>query len=269
MLFDALVDDAAVFPPGKAAMPAAVRNHVRHAGMPYARVVGRFCCPGTRLPECAAELTGDARLGVSVIVDTHAADLAAMLEFAARSRRPVIQAVELRLPADDAKLGPAARRLVGTLPDVPAYVEVPRQAGWRNVLDVLASAGRYAKLRTGGPTPEAFPAAAGVAAFIRGCVERSLPFKCTAGLHRALRWQDPTLGWHHGFVNVIGAVHAAVQGGSTGDIVDRLEQTSADEAVTALPTDEAEVRAVRTAFHGFGSCSVVEPVEDLQRLALI
>lgn len=270
MLFDALIDDAAVFPPGNAAMPAAVRAHVRHAGTRYAAVVGRFLCPAARLPECAAQVTGpDARLGVGVIAGSEPADVEAALDFVARTPALVPQAVEVALPRDVDKPGRAARRLAAVLPELPSYVEVARQTGWRDALDALAENQRYAKLRTGGPTPKHIPPAAGVAAFIAGCVERSLPFKCTAGLHRAVRWQDPALGWHHGFVNILGAVAAALRGASSDELVDVLEQTSATRAVEALPISTGEIRAVREAFHGFGSCSIVEPVEDLERLGLL
>lgn len=270
MLFDGLIDDAAVFPPGNAAMPAAVRAHVRHAGTRYAAIVGRFLCPAARLPECAAQVTGpDARLGVGVIAGDDPADIDAALDFAARTPSLVPQAVEVALPSNVAKPGRAARRLTAALPELPAYVEIARQTGWRDALDALAENRRFAKLRTGGPAPRNIPPAAGVAAFIVGCVERSLPFKCTAGLHRAVRWQDPTLGWHHGFVNIIGAVGAALQGASSDELVDLLEQTSAVRATAALPQSADEVHAVREAFHGFGSCSIVEPVEDLERLGLL
>lgn len=250
-------------------MPSAVHGHLRYSGTRHARLVGRFVCPASRLPECAAELGHEARIGVSIVADTGVAGIDAALDFAARSHKLVPQAVEVPLPADYTKLAEATRSLVDTLPDLPTYVEVPRQDGWRNVLDVLASAGRYAKLRTGGTTPDAFPPAAGVAAFIRGCVERSLPFKCTAGLHHAIRWQDSALGWNHGFVNLLGAVHAALEGASSGDLVDLLEQTNADTAVAALPQTDDEKKAVRAMCHGFGSCSIREPAEDLERLGLL
>lgn len=270
MLFDGLIDDAAVFPPGNAAMPAAVRAHVRHAGTRYAAVVGRFLCPAVRLPECAAQVTGpDARLGVGVIAGGEPADVDAALDFAARTPALVPQAVEVALPRNVAKPGKAARRMAAALPELPSYVEVARQTGWRDALDALAESRRYAKLRTGGPTPQSIPPAAGVAAFVVGCVERSLPFKCTAGLHRAIRWQDSVLGWHHGFVNVFDAVHAALQGASSSDLVDLLEQTSYDTAVAALPQTDEEKKAVRAAFHGFGSCSIREPAEHLERLGLL
>lgn len=269
MLIDSLVDDAAVFPPGNATMPTAVHAHLRYSGMPAAAAVGRFVCPASRLPECAAELTGDTMLAVAVVADTGARGVEPALDFAARTHRVVAEAVEITLPADAKNLRTAARELVTALPAGDTYVEVPRQEGWRDALDVLTEAGTYAKLRTGGADASAVPPAAGVAAFVAACVERSLPFKCTAGLHHAVRWQDPTLGWHHGFVNLLAAVHAAVGGGSSSDVVDALEQTRTSELLAALPQTDDERKAVRAIFHGFGSCSVNDPVTDLQRLGLL
>jgi len=40
--YAALVDDAAIFPPGNAPLDAAVRDYLAHAGTPYAALVGPF-----------------------------------------------------------------------------------------------------------------------------------------------------------------------------------------------------------------------------------
>ncbi|WP_199752224.1 hypothetical protein [Actinoplanes sp. ATCC 53533] len=64
-LFAGLFDDAALFPPGNAAMRAAVPAHVAHRAAWYAEVVGPFICPDTRLAELAR---CDGRVPVSIIV---------------------------------------------------------------------------------------------------------------------------------------------------------------------------------------------------------
>ncbi|MQA06125.1 MAG: hypothetical protein GEV07_26540 [Streptosporangiales bacterium] len=268
MLLDSLVDDAAVFPPGNATMPSAVDGYLRYSGTSAVAVLGRFLCPASRLPECAADLADDIRLAVGVVADTGARGIGPALDFAARTHRLVVQAVEVALPADAKDIRTASSELVALLPVVDTYVEVPRKEGWREALDVLAEHGRYAKLRTGGAAGTV-PPAAGVAAFITACIERSLPFKCTAGLHHAVRWQDPTLGWHHGFVNLLAAVHAALSDGSSGAVVDALELTRTDALLAALPQTDDERKAVRAVFHGFGSCNINDPITDLQRLGLL
>src|SRR5580765_5189246 len=64
-------------------------------------------------------------------------------------------------------------------------------------LDEVAARGVRAKIRCGG---ERVPPVEEVAAFVRGCRERGLVFKATAGLHHAIR------GDHgHGFLNLLAA----------------------------------------------------------------
>ena len=46
-----LFDDAALFPPGNAAMPDAVAGHAGYRQAWYAGLVGRFVCPAGRLAE--------------------------------------------------------------------------------------------------------------------------------------------------------------------------------------------------------------------------
>ena len=50
-LFAGLFDDAALFPPGNAAMPDAVSGHAGYRQDWYADLVARFVCPAGRLSE--------------------------------------------------------------------------------------------------------------------------------------------------------------------------------------------------------------------------
>ena len=65
----------------------------------------------------------------------------------------------------------------------------PTPAGWRRSTSVAARSCRL-KFRTGGVTADAFPTEAEVAAWIAAALDRELPFKCTAGLHNAVRHRD-------------------------------------------------------------------------------
>lgn len=265
-LLEGLVHDAAGS--GNAAMSSAVAGYRRHRATRHADIIGWFCCPASRLPECAAQLDGDLRLGVAVVVDNGPGAAAAALDFCARNHRLVPRAIAVDLPAE--RPAQAARQALTDLPDaVPGYVQVPRTRGWEKALDVIVRSGRCATLRTGGLAPEALPSAAGVAAFIRGCVTRSIPFTFTGGLAHVLRHEDPALGWQHGFLNVLAATHAALAGGRSGELVDVLEQTSAQTVRAALPQSDGDVARTREAFHGFDSSSLERPVEDLQRLGLL
>src|ERR1035441_3077289 len=64
---------------------------------------------------------------------------------------------------------------------LPTYCEAP--------LDRVT--GAFAKVRTGGLTPDAVPAPAAIANFLRCAAHRRLPFKATAGLHHPLRSLRP------------------------------------------------------------------------------
>ena len=124
-----------------------------------------------------------------------------------------------------------------------------------------------AKFRTGGLAAELFPTPIELAAVICACRDRELPFKLTAGLHHAIRHTDPETGFiHHGFLNVLVATAQAVQAAEVADVGATLAITD------PVPLIEATRRVLnddRPLWIGFGSCSVLEPVEDLARLGLL
>jgi hypothetical protein len=159
----------------------------------------------------------------------------------------------------------------------PTYCEVDLRD-----LDAVQQAGCYAKIRTGGVTPEAIPPVDKVAAFIEACAQRRLPFKATAGLHHPLRGlhsltyaPDAPRAVMHGFLNVFLAAAFAWHG-KRG-----IEPILAEMDPAALRFDEGahwrdwsldagQVREARTQFaHSFGSCSFEEPVRDLEALGLL
>ena len=50
-----------------------------------------------------------------------------------------------------------------------------------------------------------------------------MPFKCTAGLHHAVRHRAADTGFeHHGFLNVLLAVAAALTGEDAGEVAAEL-----------------------------------------------
>src|SRR5262249_6602363 len=140
--------------------------------------------------------------------------------------------------------------------------------GFRAVLDVLTGAGVAAKVRTGGASAAAYPTEAELAGVVAGCVERGLPFKCTAGLHHAVRHRDRATGFEqHGFVNLLVAVHAALTGGDVPAALSTRDGPALAARCRSLTCEEAA--RVRAAFVGFGSCSIAEPVADLTELGLL
>jgi hypothetical protein len=170
---------------------------------------------------------------------------------------PQVEMLETRL----------ARRL-----SLPTYCEAP--------LDQVTDA--FAKLRTGGLTPEAIPAPAAIADFLNRAAARRVPFKATAGLHHPVRAHRPLTyavdsprAVMHGFLNVFTAAAFAWHGFEREVLLAILEEEDprafefAHEGLRwrnhRLATRQIE--SARDEFaHSFGSCSFEEPVADLREL---
>ena len=269
-LFTALIDDAALFPPGNAPMLDAVREHARHRSAWYGSLVGPFLCPASRLEELAGLVATPS--DVRVVVDTGAGGVGPAVDAVASDGLLVLRGVEVALRAEP--LADAARRAVAALdaalggPDdeEPAYVEVPRAPGWREALEVVADSGYRAKLRTG----DTFPSEEEVATFVLACLDLGLPFKCTAGLHRAVRHTTPDGIEQHGFLNILVGVATALEGGDTAAVASALaERDLATVTGRVRGLDDGRARGVRRWFSSFGSCSVDEPLADLVALELV
>jgi len=262
-----LLDDAAVFPPGDATVPAAVAAHLDHRRAWYADLVGPLLVRASQVAELVAAAPPGADLRVGLVADT---GLAGLAEGGARlldqDDRAELAQVEIALPAGHDP-GAAAKVLVDQLAmSATAYVEVPR-SGYEGALDVLADDGaERAKYRTGGLVPEAFPGEDELAGFLLACLERALPFKLTAGLHHALRCTVGGLE-QHGFLNVLAAVEAGRRGATPDELARLLGRRDADPLVEVLAA--ADVAAVRSAFVSFGCCGVTDPVDDLVALGLL
>jgi hypothetical protein len=283
-----LIDDAAIFPPGNLPLERAVAEHRAHLTSEYAAMVGGFVVSDVKLPDLIAHLggtspdenTADAPAEGSLVINLVVTGGAGAIEPAVRwaTRSPLLRlgAVECAL-RDEEDLARNARRLCAAvdaleeeLADVTVFVEPLRVTGepthgWLEAVDELAMRELPLKFRTGGVTADAFPTSTELAASISASLDRELPFKCTAGLHHAVRQADEETGFHHhGFLNVLAATRACLDG---GDTVAVLDQTDAGEILDGLD-DEALARTRRW-FTSFGSCSVLEPHDDLVELGVI
>ncbi len=265
--FTGLFDDAALFPPGDAPMAAAVPAH-RELRARLGDLVGPFVVPAARLDELVDHLGDGEGFGVALIAAC--GDLPAAAARVAADPRLRLAAVEVPVVADAAGAAAAVRVLGDVLPPgVTAAVELPRSAARDEVLDALAGTPYRAKLRTGGMRADLFPSAAELAGTLAACVTRGVALKCTAGLHDAVAHTDPATGFaHHGFLNVLLAVDALVTQASTPTAW--LTETDPAALVTALRTWPADrATRARAVFTSFGTCSVLEPVDDLVRLSLL
>jgi hypothetical protein len=272
-LFDRLVDDDAVFPPGSATIRDAVAAHRRHRREWYAPLVGPLLLPASGLAEAAGLLGPAERIEIGIVADVPLDQLDRVV----RGTDPglIVRQVE----------APMARR--GEDPQVGLDVLLPASAGWASLdvfaeipltggllgaLDRIASeragGARLApKFRTGGLAAELFPTPMELAAIITACHERGLPFKLSAGLHRAVRHNDPETGFtHHGFLNVLAACLAATGG---AEVVTVAELLAATDPVPLIEATRPVRGAQRPLWTGFGSCSVGEPLDDLRGLGLL
>jgi hypothetical protein len=275
--YAALVDDAAIFPPGNAPLEVAVTGFRRHASAPHADLVGPFVVDDARLPELSEllEASGDGTpLPVTVVVSGGAGALEPAVRWA--GGRPLLEPRGFEIALRDLDdLAGAARRVVAAaeVTEVPVYVEPPvahgvGSYGWLAALDEVAAADLRLKFRTGGVSADAFPSSVDLAAAIDAALDRELPFKCTAGLHHAVRHRAEDTGFeHHGFLNVLLAVRAALDG---DDVAAVLEERDAGVLVGRLHAvgSESLVRARRW-FTSFGCCGVTDPYDDLIRLDLV
>jgi hypothetical protein len=250
-MFAGFLDDAAVFPPGNAPVRDAVPAYREHRGAWYQDLLGPFVFPVARLGELAHG--GHDLDGIELSVTTPAASL------------PEALTAPAPLAAVEVVPGPDIAALIGQLdallPDgVAGFIEVPRGEQSDHVLDAIAGTRYRAKFRTGGAVPQAHPGERELAASLRAAVLRDIPFKCTAGLHRAVRHGD-----QHGFLNILCATYALRQGGSA----DEAAAVLGEREPARLRLDEDTVAAARTSFVSFGTCSIAEPVADLVALELI
>jgi len=279
-----LVDDAAIFPPGNAALADAVPAHAWHLARPYGFVVGPFVCSDRALPDLSRLLEAQPPsqpLPLTLVVVGGAGAIEPALTWAGHDPYLEVRAVETAL-RDEEDLAHNAARVVTVLDlalpdDVDAYVELPRltgsepTAGWLNAADAVAEAGHRLKFRTGGESPEAHPGESELVMVIDAALDRETAFKCTAGLHHGVRLTADDTGFEqHGFGNVLLATGALLDGADRDAAAAILANRDTDAVGERLRSvDEAAAARIRRWFRSFGSCSIDEPVADLTRWRLL
>lgn len=301
ILLEGIVDFAGLFPPASLALPAAVRGYAHYRGGGAGWMLGRFVCPANALEQFseAADplLPRDAgaipwQLTVTGSGDT-AADLAAIAAFNERhlvcfeDRGAIVDAYEVKVTTVE-----AVHRIAATCPaSLTTYLEVPLGApdAMDDMIAAIARVGRRAKMRTGGVTLDAFPAAETVVSFLQSCLAHGVTAKATAGLHHPLCGfyrlayddESPT-GPMFGFLNVFLTAALLASGGSAADAVLLLNESDRSAIVVndlhvgwrgpeqMVAFDRALLQRVRqTVLTSFGSCSFTEPVTESRALGLL
>jgi len=243
-LLEHLIDYAGLFPPAALTMQDAVRNYARYRDGEYSWALGKFVVPQARAVEVPKEFPLSI-LGVDEVKATTEEEIEGLA---------------------------AVNWGAGASPAPQTYVEI---ADLR-LLDAIAARGLRAKIRTGGITPDAFPAIDDIAGFLRACKGKGVAFKATAGLHHPLRCVKPLTyepnaptGTMHGFINVFLAAA----------LLDHADDVLAENDPRAFAFDddgvswrghrvstEALIAMRRDFATSFGSCSFEEPIHDLKEL---
>jgi hypothetical protein len=308
-LLAGLIDYAGLFPPARLGMQPAVESFNRARIGEWEWILGRFVCPASRLAELSAAAAPlmpgtHATSGyrehadlmepwrVSVLIDGELrTGLDALAGFNQRHEkedagRAVADAVEFKVSRPDEIDGCLEQLPEDVFPFVEFPPEVVNGGDARGFVAALAGHPGAAKIRTGGVTPEAFPAPAKVAGFIAACHGAGVPFKATAGLHHPIRGEYPLTyepdcprAVMHGFLNVFLAaaaarsprseparLHALLEEGDAG----RFHFTDEGVRWREVFLDTMQLAKTREAFAlSYGSCSFDEPVDDLKRLGLV
>jgi hypothetical protein len=279
---DSIVDDAALFPPASVPLEQAVTDHVAHREAEYAALVGGFVVSDVKVADLAKVVAGrGSPLDCHLVVTGGAGAIEPAVTWLTRSDGLSLRALEFALRDED-DLAHNARRLVQVLDsleealdDVTVFAEPPQlhgapSHGWLAALDELAAREIHLKFRTGGVSSDLFPSPAALATCIEASLDRELPFKCTAGLHHAVRHRDETDGLdHHGFLNVLLATRASLDGNTLDEVAAVLDDTDGEAVAARLSADPDLAARTRRWFTSFGSCSVLEAHEDLVDLGLV
>jgi hypothetical protein len=289
-----LVDYAGLFPPAALSMAEAAAQYAAHLHSRDGWILGRFVVPLDRLDELADaaqpyfdEASEPWRVSVIIGADVASAG-PAIREFNVRHRRRfVVDVVECRpLPAG------SIARAVGALPgELRSFVELPLHEDPRAMLEEICAAGAWAKVRTGGVTPDAFPTSRQLARVIARAADVRVPFKATAGLHHPVAGEYPLTYdadsprcQMFGFLNVFAATVFAQRHATEPMLVSEsllaalLEERDA-EAIAIdeetlrwrnLSASARQIASARTSLGiSFGSCSFSEPVEGLRAMRLL
>lgn len=240
-----LIDYAGLYPPASLPLPIVIERYRGFRASPDHWILNRLVLPHAKLAETPLE----AGWRVALLVEDEPGPLP-----------EAVETLETKLP----------RRL-----SLPTYCE----AMVGEIVD------GFAKVRTGGLTPELIPSSGDLAAFLCRAASRRLRFKATAGLHHPVRSVRPLTyaadsprAPMHGFLNVFCAAAFAWHGMEQAEVAALLEET--DPAALAFGETgllwkdhhltAAQIHSSRREFaHSFGSCSFEEPVTELRELGLL
>jgi hypothetical protein len=269
------IDYAGLFPPARLDLPTTIENYRTYRNGADAWALGRLVLPVSALaavarswPEVLHEWPISILLGDGSAEELQAARFAGLK----------VEVVEARAASSE-----QVQALRDELPmDAMVFLEAPMSADAESWVAAAARAGCSVKIRMGGVTPQAIPAASAIAKMIDCCAKYAVRFKATAGLHHALRGEraltyepDSPVTAMHGFVNVFVAAALLFRGGDVLEAEAALKEERLKEfRVTGerlywrdwIFTAQQIAEMRHSFFAGFGSCSFTEPLDDLRTM---
>ncbi len=302
-----LIDYAGMFPPTSLTLDEAIRNYASYQLDKDAWMLGPFIIQASRLDELDPYITlfsNERPLTISVVgtrssnsteYHTNLLDNLKKIDSFQERHGQIVQANTLEMPlppkVPDISLltltsKETEKRGLQTYCEVP----LPLDNNWEETifksLDVIASHNKNSlialgfKLRTGGVTADAFPTPRQVAAAIKGCQDRELMMKFTAGLHHPIRmYREEIGGKMHGFINVFAAGMLAhryqLDLETTENILadEKASNFSFNSKETSwrdLKITSSEINRLRgSALRSYGCCSFIEPREDMRALGIL
>jgi hypothetical protein len=282
------IDYAGLFPPAALDMRSAVRNYASYGAGEGAWALGRFVLPVSRLDEFAEAARGfnyispaDQPWQLAALAGSELErDLARIAEFNRRERNARVDTIELKAGTTGG-LQDAMHRV----PDhLQAYIEIPIEHDPESLVAAVAKVGARAKVRTGGVTSDAFPVPQDLTRFLVACIREPVAFKATAGLHHPVRAEyrltyapDSSSCLMFGFLNLFLATAFLRAGMDSENGARVLEERNP----SAFRFDSQGVRwgdhrldledlhRAREVIVSFGSCSFIEPLNELHALHLL
>jgi hypothetical protein len=258
-------------------------------------MVGQFVCPITKLSELRAldslyshwsdlplALVGSPAATSTELSVNSESDFAEFASYTESNWRPI--SYEFRIGPDlarDKELASAVEAVVHASPADVLFCEIPilelSQDEIEAAIDAIAAVdGCATKFRLGGASADAIPSTELLAFAMERVAWSETTVKFTAGLHHPFYHLDQTLGARmHGFLNVFCASVLACAHRLERQTIEAILMESDpaqfvfDDAgfrVGSISATMSQIETGRTFAVGFGSCSVLEPVEDLVAL---
>ncbi len=289
-----IVDYAGLFPPASLPMSEAVTAYGEFRRSDERDLLGRFIVPVSRLGEFSSERRAQAAnetdataWRLSVIASASGGGSAdAIAEFnrthgSLPDARAFIDCVEMPV----ANIEEALTAIAAYGRSFELFLEPSPIGRADEILNAISGTGAALKIRTGGVTLSAFPAAAAVIGFIDKCAARGIRFKATAGLHHALRGSFPLTYEQNapsavmfGYVNVFLVAAFRRTGLREPALIDLLEESDPASIFfnevgvhwrgNLVSAEDLEATRKSLAI-SFGSCSFTEPVAEARELHLL